>query len=71
MDRERLLAQLSQAETHLAQGEMLVARQRVILETLKRRGHHVTEAEELLRQLEAAHSIQVAEHVRLLRELAR
>jgi hypothetical protein len=69
MDRALILNHLALAETHVAQGEEHIIRQRNIIETLARQGHDTTAADELLRQFEETLAAHIADRDRLRAEL--
>ena len=60
---------LSQAERHVAEGEMNVERQRILVENLAREGHDTERAEALLKQFEEIQALHIRDRERLLKEL--
>jgi hypothetical protein len=70
MSRIELQRRLARAITRVGISENNVARQRRVAAELERDGHDVTQAKEILAELERAHALQVADRDRLERELA-
>ena len=60
---------LQQAEHHVAVGERNIARQREIIQELKKDGHDTSEAQKLLEQFKSLQALHVQDRDRLFREL--
>ena len=61
---------LAQAERHVVEGEEHLARQRALIDKLRRDGHDTTTAVELLHEFERSQAVHVAERDRIRAELA-
>ena len=61
---------LDKARRHLATGEGLLAKQRALVEQMRRDGHDVAQAQALLAELEQTQRLNMAEVTRLSNELA-
>jgi hypothetical protein len=70
VDREMIMEHLSTAERHVAEGEMHVERQRILVENLARDRHDTKQAEALLKQFEEVLALHMQDRDRLLKELA-
>jgi hypothetical protein len=71
MEREMLIEHLSQAERHVAEGEMVVERQRNLVENLARDGHDTSKQAALLQQFEERLAMHIKDRDRVLKELAK
>jgi hypothetical protein len=71
MEREMLIEHLSQAERHVAEGEMVVERQRSLVENLARDGHDTSKQAALLQQFEERLAMHIKDRDRVLKELAK
>jgi hypothetical protein len=69
MDRALIERHLSQAEQHVLDGRGHVARQRRLIARLRRDGHDLGEAQDLLRILEETLASHIADRDRLRQEL--
>jgi hypothetical protein len=67
MDRWALLQHLAQAERHIAEGVVHLARQRALIAALDRAGHDSEEARAILDTLMETQIIHEQDHERLLR----
>jgi hypothetical protein len=72
MDRAMLERHLALARNHIARGEDALAQQRHVLAELEEDGHDTAaaEARRLLEQFEQLQVLHIADHNRILRELA-
>jgi hypothetical protein len=70
VDREMIMEHLSTADRHVAEGEMHVERQRILVENLARDRHDTKQAEALLKQFEEVLALHMQDRDRLLKELA-
>jgi hypothetical protein len=70
LDREMIMEHLSTADRHVAEGEMHVERQRILVENLARDRHDTKQAEALLKQFEEVLALHMQDRDRLLKELA-
>jgi hypothetical protein len=69
MDRVELERRLREAKCDVARGELNIAHQRAVIQTLERGGHDARAAHMFLRRLESDQVRHVAERDRLGREL--
>jgi hypothetical protein len=69
-DPRTIVRHLAQAEEHVAQGAMHIARQREIVDQLARDGHDNRLAAELLSTFESTQANHLADLARLRKELA-
>ena len=69
MDRTMGQQHLAQAERHVAQGDVIVARQRELVSRLERAGLDTKAASLLLRQFEISQALHVAHRNRRRKEL--
>jgi hypothetical protein len=69
-DRAMKMEHLSTADRHVAEGEMHVERQRILVENLARDRHDTKQAEALLKQFEEVLALHMQDRDRLLKELA-
>ncbi|HSC19371.1 MAG TPA: hypothetical protein VLC74_10685 [Rhizomicrobium sp.] len=65
-----IIDHLRLAETHVAEGEHHVARQRELVAELDRDGHDTSQGRRLLLEFEELQAMHIADRNRLLRELA-
>jgi hypothetical protein len=70
MDQAAILKFLATAEAHVADGEVIVSKQRLIVERQARDGQDTNIAEALLRQFERAQALHIADRDRLRIALA-
>jgi hypothetical protein len=70
MEHPALFEHLALAETHVAEGERILARQRRLLAELERDGHDTRTARTLLQSFEQTQASHVAERDRLRAELS-
>jgi hypothetical protein len=70
-DRRILAERLAQEERHVAQGEIIIRRQRAVIENLRARGRDVALALELLERFKAAQAGFIETRNRLREELER
>ena len=69
MDRDFLERALAQAERHVAQGEVILARQRATVAASERGGRDVAGSKEFLSILEDSQRLHVADRDRLRKDL--
>jgi len=69
MDRDFLEKALVQAERHVAQGEVILARQRATVAAAERSGRDVARSKEFLSILEDSQRLHVADRDRLRKDL--
>jgi hypothetical protein len=70
MDRKRLSDTLRQAQSHVAEGETHIRRQKAIIAELETDGHDSTLAREILATLEKTQALHVEGRDRLAKELS-
>lgn len=71
LDRNAELSHLSEADTHIADGERRVAKQEAILEKLRQDGHDTTEGCQLLQMLNETLEAMRQHRVEIVNTLAR
>ena len=69
MDRDFLERALAQAERHVAQGKVILTRQRATVAASERSGRDVARSKEFLSILEDSHRLHVADRDRLRKDL--
>ncbi|MBB4261442.1 MULTISPECIES: hypothetical protein [unclassified Bradyrhizobium] len=69
MDRATLLRHLAEAERHVADGERHIARQEELINELRRDGHDLETASEVLATMQQSQVLHLEHRDRILREI--